>query len=98
MVVPNDEWSEYHVHIVSINSFPTGLCVFRKSCFSILFFLSSLFFLAAGLASSASGYSCLVKALSDLYCVEEMFENELTTIARQGSGSACRFILILVGC
>eukprot|EP00943_MAST-04B_sp_MAST-4B-sp1_P009407 g9407.t1 len=45
---------------------------------------------AAGLASSASGYACMVHALSNLFNVEETFEGELTTIARQGSGSACR--------
>jgi len=45
---------------------------------------------AAGVASSASGYSCLVVALAALFCVEEEFEGQLTSIARQGSGSACR--------
>lgn len=42
---------------------------------------------AAGLASSAAGYACLVYTLAHLYGVEN---EELTTIARQGSGSACR--------
>ncbi|XP_039962112.1 diphosphomevalonate decarboxylase [Bactrocera tryoni] len=42
---------------------------------------------AAGLASSAAGYACLVYTLAQLYGVEN---EELTTIARQGSGSACR--------
>ncbi|XP_056622472.1 diphosphomevalonate decarboxylase [Triplophysa dalaica] len=41
---------------------------------------------AAGLASSASGYACLVYALSQLFGVE----GELSVVARQGSGSACR--------
>ncbi|XP_029464493.1 diphosphomevalonate decarboxylase [Rhinatrema bivittatum] len=41
---------------------------------------------AAGLASSAAGYACLVYTLAKLYGVE----NELSEIARQGSGSACR--------
>uniref|UniRef100_A0A8C9RG38 Diphosphomevalonate decarboxylase n=1 Tax=Scleropages formosus TaxID=113540 RepID=A0A8C9RG38_SCLFO len=41
---------------------------------------------AAGLASSAAGYACLVYTLSRLLSVE----GELSTIARQGSGSACR--------
>ena len=45
---------------------------------------------AAGLASSASGYACMVHALSNLFQIEETFNGELTTIARQGSGSACR--------
>nr|UJH41139.1 diphosphomevalonate decarboxylase [Pardosa pseudoannulata] len=43
---------------------------------------------AAGLASSAAGFACLVKALAELYGVKE----ELSIIARQGSGSACRSI------
>lgn len=41
---------------------------------------------AAGLASSAAGYACLVYTLGKLYGVE----GELSEIARQGSGSACR--------
>ncbi|XP_034477291.1 diphosphomevalonate decarboxylase [Drosophila innubila] len=43
---------------------------------------------AAGLASSAAGYACLVYTLARLY--EIPMNEELTTIARQGSGSACR--------
>ncbi|KAH8342232.1 hypothetical protein KR059_008838 [Drosophila kikkawai] len=43
---------------------------------------------AAGLASSAAGYACLVYSLARLY--EIPFSDELTTVARQGSGSACR--------
>ena len=42
---------------------------------------------AAGLASSAAGYACLVYTLANLYGVEQ---EELSAIARQGSGSACR--------
>lgn len=45
---------------------------------------------AAGLASSAAGYAALVAALSSLFCAKETFDGELSTIARQGSGSACR--------
>ncbi|KAJ8407934.1 hypothetical protein AAFF_G00269780 [Aldrovandia affinis] len=41
---------------------------------------------AAGLASSAAGYACLVYTLSQLLGVE----GELSEVARQGSGSACR--------
>ncbi|XP_043562689.1 diphosphomevalonate decarboxylase isoform X3 [Chiloscyllium plagiosum] len=41
---------------------------------------------AAGLASSAAGYACLVYALAKLHGLE----GELSEIARQGSGSACR--------
>ncbi|XP_060535798.1 diphosphomevalonate decarboxylase isoform X2 [Cylas formicarius] len=41
---------------------------------------------AAGLASSAAGFACLVYALAVLYGVE----GEISDVARQGSGSACR--------
>lgn len=41
---------------------------------------------AAGLASSAAGYACLVYTLARLFGVE----GELSCVARQGSGSACR--------
>ncbi|XP_019762590.2 diphosphomevalonate decarboxylase isoform X2 [Dendroctonus ponderosae] len=43
---------------------------------------------AAGLASSAAGYACLVHALAQLYEIK----GEISDIARQGSGSACRSI------
>ncbi|KAG8232934.1 hypothetical protein J437_LFUL011043, partial [Ladona fulva] len=43
---------------------------------------------AAGLASSAAGYACLVYALSQLYGLE----GDISALARQGSGSACRSI------
>ncbi|CAH1776145.1 unnamed protein product [Owenia fusiformis] len=56
--------SKWHLHIVSVNNFPT----------------------AAGLASSAAGYACLVHALSKLFNIE----GEVSSIARVGSGSACR--------
>jgi mevalonate pyrophosphate decarboxylase len=46
--------------------------------------------LVAGLASSASGFACLVAALGKLFAVEELYEGQLTAIARQGSGSASR--------
>lgn len=42
---------------------------------------------AAGLASSASGYACLVYSLAQLYGIKKQ---ELSDIARLGSGSACR--------
>ncbi|XP_052123511.1 diphosphomevalonate decarboxylase isoform X2 [Frankliniella occidentalis] len=41
---------------------------------------------AAGLASSAAGYACFVYALAKLYKVK----GDVSQIARQGSGSACR--------
>ena len=45
---------------------------------------------AAGLASSAAGYAALVAALAELMSAKETYKGQLTTIARQGSGSACR--------
>lgn len=44
---------------------------------------------AAGLASSAAGFAALVRAIADLYELDES-PTELSRIARQGSGSACR--------
>eukprot|EP00124_Ichthyophonus_hoferi_P000760 Ihof_evm2s31 gene=Ihof_evmTU2s31 len=42
---------------------------------------------AAGLASSASGYACLVYTLATLFNVDT---NTVSSVARVGSGSACR--------
>ncbi|KAK1765472.1 GHMP kinase [Phialemonium atrogriseum] len=44
---------------------------------------------AAGLASSAAGFAALVRAVADLYGLPDE-PRELSRIARQGSGSACR--------
>ena len=45
---------------------------------------------AAGLASSAAGYAALVFGLAQLVQAQETFKGQLSCIARQGSGSACR--------
>ncbi|EMR10307.1 diphosphomevalonate decarboxylase [Pneumocystis murina B123] len=47
---------------------------------------------AAGLASSASGYAALIKGIAELYELDQSSE-ELSCIARQGSGSACRSLM-----
>ncbi|XP_060875600.1 diphosphomevalonate decarboxylase-like isoform X2 [Metopolophium dirhodum] len=44
---------------------------------------------AAGLASSAAGYACLVYTLANAF---GLVDEDLPSIARQGSGSACRSI------
>jgi len=44
---------------------------------------------AAGLASSAAGYACLVAALAEMFGIQD---TELSSIARIGSGSACRSV------
>ncbi|KAF3765326.1 Diphosphomevalonate decarboxylase [Cryphonectria parasitica EP155] len=44
---------------------------------------------AAGLASSAAGFAAFVRAVADLYELPDS-PAELSLIARQGSGSACR--------
>jgi len=43
---------------------------------------------AAGLASSAAGYACLVSALCRLYGIT----GDVSALARRGSGSACRSV------
>lgn len=43
---------------------------------------------AAGLASSAAGYACLVAALARLY----QLKGDISALARRGSGSACRSV------
>ncbi|MCJ1401731.1 diphosphomevalonate decarboxylase [Xylographa trunciseda] len=47
---------------------------------------------AAGLASSAAGFAALVRSVADLYALPQT-ATELSLIARQGSGSACRSLL-----
>lgn len=53
---------------------------------------SNNFNTAAGLASSSSGLSCLAVALCKLFGVE-CSTDQMTVLARLGSGSACRSVL-----
>ncbi|CAK4033078.1 Diphosphomevalonate decarboxylase [Lecanosticta acicola] len=49
---------------------------------------------AAGLASSAAGFAALVVAIARLYALDTVMSmSNLSRIARQGSGSACRSVL-----
>lgn len=47
---------------------------------------------AAGLASSAAGFAALVRAVANLYELPQS-ARDLSRIARQGSGSACRSLM-----
>ncbi|KKZ65160.1 diphosphomevalonate decarboxylase [[Emmonsia] crescens] len=47
---------------------------------------------AAGLASSAAGFAALVRAVANLYELAQS-PSDLSRIARQGSGSACRSMM-----
>ncbi len=47
--------------------------------------------MAAGIASSASAYAALAVAINDYYALQ-LSQKEMTTLARLGSGSACRSI------
>lgn len=60
------------------------------SKFSIRICSRNNFPTAAGLASSAAGYACLVYALGSLFGIED--KAELCQLARMGSGSAIRSI------
>ena len=62
------------------------------SKFSLRIVSQNNFPTAAGLASSAAGFAALIRAIADLYELPQSPE-ELSLIARQGSGSACRSLL-----
>eukprot|EP01130_Rhizamoeba_saxonica_P013295 TRINITY_DN5669_c0_g1_i2.p1 TRINITY_DN5669_c0_g1~~TRINITY_DN5669_c0_g1_i2.p1 ORF type:complete len:371 (-),score=58.22 TRINITY_DN5669_c0_g1_i2:538-1650(-) len=55
---------------------------------SVLIESTNNFPTAAGLASSASGYACLAFGLAKLYKIEQ----DISAVARVGSGSACRSV------
>lgn len=49
---------------------------------------------AAGLASSAAGFAALVSSIAQLYSLDKVLsQSQLSVIARQGSGSACRSLM-----
>lgn len=70
----------------------TGAVIRKKDWESLHVHIASKnnFPTAAGLASSAAGFACLVYTLAQLMGVQENYEGELSSIARLGSGSACR--------
>ncbi|XP_046657442.1 diphosphomevalonate decarboxylase-like [Daphnia pulicaria] len=61
----------------------------EKSTWKVAIVSENNFPTKAGLASSASGYACLVFTLAQLYELES-HQSELSALARRGSGSACR--------
>ncbi|EEP80748.1 diphosphomevalonate decarboxylase [Uncinocarpus reesii 1704] len=64
----------------------------RLSAFPLRIVSENNFPTAAGLASSAAGFAALVRAVADLYELPQS-PSELSRIARQGSGSACRSLM-----
>lgn len=68
-----------------------GVRISKNDCKNLHVHIASYnnFPTAAGLASSAAGFACLVFALAKLMNVKED-QGQLSAIARQGSGSACR--------
>ena len=63
--------------------------VFQIAAYNVHISSNNNFPTAAGLASSASGFAALVSSLAALYKLPSS-PSELSLIARQGSGSACR--------
>lgn len=61
----------------------------KMSTYSLHIISRNNFPTAAGLASSAAGFAALVRAVANLYQLR-MDPTQLSEIARQGSGSACR--------
>lgn len=66
-----------------------SLIVCQLSTYAVHICSRNNFPTAAGLASSASGFAALVASLAALYKLQAT-PSELSLIARQGSGSACR--------
>ncbi|KMZ72985.1 Diphosphomevalonate decarboxylase [Zostera marina] len=68
-----------------------GICIKKEDWQTLHVHIASFnnFPTAAGLASSAAGFACLVYSLAKLMNLKENC-SQLSAIARQGSGSACR--------
>jgi diphosphomevalonate decarboxylase len=64
----------------------------KLSAFPLRIVSENNFPTAAGLASSAAGFAALVRAVANLYELPQS-PRELSRIARQGSGSACRSLM-----
>ena len=64
----------------------------RLSTFPLRIVSVNNFPTAAGLASSAAGFAALIRAIADLYQLPQS-PTDLSRIARQGSGSACRSLM-----
>lgn len=87
VAIPGDKLRSYKVHIVSHNNFPTAAGLASSaSGFATLGAEKAL----AAHPRRAPPHSCAVYCLAKVFQVEEQFEGELSTLARQGSGSACR--------
>ncbi len=79
-----EKTSAFYQRLVSfLNLFPNA----EQACLQID--IESTIPIAAGLASSASGFASVVKALNELYGWQLSLQ-ELSILARLGSGSACR--------
>ena len=92
----NDEFVHNGIALPSTSEFYQGLSSFldlfrpnHRWHFSI--HIQTNIPLAAGLASSASGFASLVKALDQLFNWQ-LRPRDLSILARLGSGSACRSI------
>nr|CAG4637255.1 EOG090X0AX4 [Ceriodaphnia reticulata] len=72
--------------LASLSEHPSTV---EKSKWKVAIVSENNFPTKAGLASSASGYACLVFTLAQLYELES-HRSELSALARRGSGSACR--------
>lgn len=82
---------EIRARATDVENKEKGIKISKKDWEKLHLHISSFnnFPTAAGLASSAAGLACLVFALGKLMNVRED-HSQLSAIARQGSGSACR--------